>query len=156
MTRTKNTSSMVKMVIIGIAVLAGQISCTVPTKSVTDAVETFAKAFRAADIETLDQLLTDDYVNINAGGQPIDKEAWLRWMTSRGDELARGDYVIETYELEDLEIVLYGQAAVVTGMVHSSGTSYKQPFNSKIRFTNLWVHEGGRWRRAAFHDSPAK
>ncbi len=116
----------------------------------------FSEAFQSADIEALNHMLTDDYVHTNTGAQPIDKQRWLRWMATRRDAIAQGHYVIDTYEIENLEIVRYGSAAVVTGMVHTSGTSNDEPFDNRIRFTNLWVNEGGRWLRAAFHDAPAK
>ena len=153
--RIKNASIPIIVPLLSITLLAGIISCTAPTKSVAAALEAFTEAFRTADIEALDQMLTDDYVHTNTGASPIGKAAWLDWMASRREQLARGDYVMETYELEEPEIALYGTAAVVTGMVHASGTSNNQPFDNRIRVTNLWVYEHGRWRRAAFHDTPA-
>jgi hypothetical protein len=27
-------------------------------------------------------------------------------------------------------------------------------FRSRVQVTQVWIREGGRWRRAAFHDSP--
>ena len=155
MKRAKNASINIIVPLISVLILSGVISCTVPTESVAMALEDFAKAFRTADIEALDRMLTDEYVHTNAGARPIDKQSWLRWMASRREELASGDYVVETYELEDLEIVLYGSVAVVTGIVHSSGTSKNQPFDNRIRITNVWVQDAGHWRRAAFHDAPA-
>lgn len=155
--KTKMTpATLVTLVMIGSASLVGAIRDTVSKESVAVAVEAFADAFQSADIEALDQMLTDNYVHTNTGAHPIDKKGWLRWLASRRDEIVRGDYLVETYEIEGLEIVLYGSAAVVTGIVHTSGTSYDKPFDKRIRFTNLWVYQRDRWLRAAFHDAPSR
>ena len=73
---------------------------------------------------------------------------------SRRAELESGDLLISEYRIEDLRIEMYGNTAVVTGVVFSSGSRKGEKFDSQVRFTNVWVFQGGSWRRAAFHDSP--
>jgi len=153
--RLNNTLIPINIVLASIAIFAGKLSAADSTDSVAESFAAFSRAFQSADIETLDQMLTDDYVHTNTGAPPLNKKAWLRWLESRRADISSGDYVFESYEIEDLEIVLYDSAAVVTGVVHIKGINHKEPFNRRIRFTNLWISAGGVWRRAAFHDAPA-
>ncbi len=126
-----------------------------PARAVEAAVEAFGEAFAVADVEALDALLATDYVHVNGGsGSLVSRSDWLAWIASRQTDLASGGLVIETYEVQDLRIDLHGSAAVVTGVVTSNGIERGERFASRLRFTNLWVHEDGAWRRAAFHDSP--
>ena len=38
--------------------------------------------------------------------------------------------------------------------VTTAGERKGERFRSTVQVTQVWVREGGRWRRAAFHDSP--
>jgi len=119
------------------------------------AVSAFARAFVEADVSVLETYLTNDYIHVNGrSGRVLNRKQWLSWMESRRADLNNGELVLNAYRVEDLRVVLYGEAAVVTGAVHSSGDQKGVAFTSQVRFTNVWVIQGGAWRRAAFHDSP--
>ena len=118
------------------------------------AVESFGRAFAEADVPTLEAFLTDTYVHVNGRTDNVlNRDEWLSWVKTRRTELETGDLVVSEYGIEDLEVDLYGEAAVVTGVVHSKVSRNGDPFENRIRFTNVWVLEGAAWRRAAFHDS---
>jgi ketosteroid isomerase-like protein len=119
------------------------------------AVERLGQAYRAADMQTLGGLLTDDYVHTNGGsGSRLNRDQWLSWVGSQRELLDSGELRIDTYEVSDTRVELYGNVAVVTGIVRSSGVRNNEPFGVHVRFTNVWVKRDGVWRRAAFHDSP--
>ena len=124
-------------------------------QSVRDAVSAFAVAYAAADVVALEAMLTEDYVHVNGRtGNVIGREAWLEWVASRRVAIDRGGVVITWYLVDEVNVVVQTDAAVVTGVVHSRGKKGGRPFASHIRFTNTWIAEGGVWRRASFHDSP--
>ncbi len=119
------------------------------------ALETFALAFRRADIDALDTLLTDDYVHTNGGsGAVLDRRQWLDYMRSRRGDLQSGKLRVDRYESSAVTIRWYATTAVVSSEVTSEGSQNGTPFISRLRVTQVWVHTGERWRRAAFHDSP--
>jgi hypothetical protein len=124
--------------------------------AVRDAFSAFRHAFVTADLPVLRALLTDDYVHTNGrSGEVLDRQQWLGYMTARRTELDQGSLIIDTYLVDDLEVRIQGEAAdsaVVTGVAISSGRRHGAPFESRVRFTNLWVQRDGAWRRAAFHD----
>jgi ketosteroid isomerase-like protein len=120
------------------------------------AVSAFGRAFVEADVLYLRSRLTEDYVHINGrSGNVLHRPEWLGWMTSRRAELTSGELIINEYNVDGVMVHIYGETAVVTGIVKSSGIRGGEPFTSRIRFTNVWVRQGGTWLRAAFHDSPA-
>jgi tetratricopeptide (TPR) repeat protein len=123
-------------------------------QSVRDAVEAFAAAFVSADSLVLDGMLTDDYVHVNgSSGDVVDRGRWLRWVASQRKGIERGGIVIAAYRVDDLKVMLHNDAAVVTGVVLSHGKRAGKPFQTRLRFTNVWVDQEGSWRRASFHDS---
>lgn len=126
-----------------------------PEEGVRVAVQKFGQAYRKADVGTLRGLLTRDYVHTNgSSGNRINRDQWLTWVGSQKELLENGELLIETYELSDIRVRIYGNAGVVTGKVKSNGIRKGEPFSVNVRFTNVWIKEKEVWRRAAFHDSP--
>jgi ketosteroid isomerase-like protein len=118
-------------------------------------VSAFGRAFVEADVSVLETLLAQDYIHVNGrSGSVLSRDEWLKWVESRRTELNSGKLMIDSYSVGDVKVQVYGEAAVVTGVVHSSGHREGALFTSGVRFTNVWVVQGGAWRRAAFHDSP--
>jgi hypothetical protein len=123
--------------------------------AVRTAVASFGSAFVEADVPTLEALLTDTYVHVNgSSGNILNRNEWLTWVKTRQAELEAGTLVVSDYRIEDLEVELFGEAAVVTGVAISSGIRNGDSFDTRLRFSNVWIFGGGGWRRAAFHDSP--
>jgi tetratricopeptide (TPR) repeat protein len=124
-------------------------------KKVRSAVSSFGRAYQAADVVALQALLTKDYVHVNGNsGSVLNRDEWLSWVKSRREELDSGDLIIGAYEIENLSVEFYGDAAMVRSTVVSTGQRKKgKPFASRIRVTNVWVESDGAWRRAAFYDA---
>lgn len=113
----------------------------------------FAQAFAAADVAGLDTMLTADYVHTNGGSTPINKDAWLAYVRTRSVELRDGTLHLTRYEQTTQSVQWYRDLAVVSGQVESEGTRRGQAFRSRVQVTQVWIRLGGRWLRAAFHDS---
>ena len=74
-------------------------------------------------------------------------------MQSRRARLASGELEINVHAVDDLKVKIYGNTAVVTGVINTQGLQAKAPFTLRLRFTNTWVKLGEIWFRAMFHDS---
>ncbi len=121
---------------------------------VRTSVEKFGGAFLKADVSILKNLLCENYIHVNgSSGNVINKIDWLKFVESRRLLLDSGELVINSYKIQDLKVNLFGNAAIVTGIVESTGSRNGIPFISNIRFTNVWIIEDGNLRRASFHDS---
>lgn len=119
------------------------------------ALQAFSLAFRRGDAETLDTLLTADYVHINGGsGTVLDRTQWLDYVRSRRADLQSGKLRVDRYETSAVSIRWYPAAAVVSSQVTSEGTQNGVSFATRLQVTQIWIRVGERWRRAAFHDSP--
>jgi ketosteroid isomerase-like protein len=116
----------------------------------------FGNAFVKGDVAKLAAMLTERYVHSNAGGKVLGKKEWLNWVKKRSEKIRSGKIKYNSYTTEELLIEIYGSAAVVKGRNRASGLKDGKPFTLDIRFTHLWVKEAGKWKRAAFHDSPSK
>ena len=124
---------------------------------VRDAVNAFGRAYLEADVPTLKSLLTENYVHVNGrSGNVLNREDWLLWVKSRRSEIENGELVISDYRVEDVNVALDGNTAIVVGMVYLSQTRNGNSRTAKIRFSNTWLYREGEWHRAAFHDSPLR
>lgn len=123
-------------------------------EDVKNSVEEFGEAFLRADISILSDLLCENYIHVNgSSGNVINKTNWLNWIESRRTLLDKSELVVNSYIIEDVQIKLFEETAVVTGIVKSDGLRKDLPFKSHLRFTNVWIIEDGKLCRASFHDS---
>ena len=116
--------------------------------SLIKAIETFNRAFKEGDVGKLSQMITDDYQHTNGNSKAIDKEAWLNYLKPRQADIQSGKIIVDSYEMLDTKITQYGNMAIVTAKIITSNNSKE----SAYRVTNIWIVEGGEWKRAGFHD----
>ena len=122
--------------------------------SLDRAVTEFAAAFARADTAGLAALLTDDYVHTNgATASVLDKPGWLAYVAGRRAELESGRLRVDRYETSGMTVRWNPPVAVVLAQVTSEGVRDGRRFTSRVQVTQVWLRRGGRWRRAAFHDS---
>lgn len=132
------------------------LSCTQPPDDqlIKQRILEFDTAYKTGDVEKLDQMISFDYLHTNPSGNIVTRENWLNWNISRADAIKSGELVINTYETSELNIRIKNQTTVVaSGINTSSGIDKGEPFETKVRFTHLWILEDGAWKRTVFHDS---
>jgi hypothetical protein len=119
------------------------------------ALEAFSRAFRHADAAALDTLLTAEYLHTNGGsGAVLDRTRWLDYVRNRRADLRGGKLRVDRYETSAVTVRWHQSTAVVSSEIVSEGIQNGAPFASRLRVTQVWIHSGGRWQRAAFHDTP--
>jgi hypothetical protein len=97
------------------------------------------------DQAAMERLLADTFRYTNASGAVLSKAEYIE------------HYVASTHmrwteqALDEVEVVMYGQAAVLTCRVHDVGRYGDEPFDAFYRSTFTWVLDGGAWRCAAGH-----
>lgn len=62
---------------------------------------------------------------------------------------------IETSQVSDMDVHLYGGTAVVIGAYFQKGSDGGASFESRGRFTDVFVKRDGNWRVVAIHTSAA-
>ena len=70
----------------------------------------WANAYVAADADKLASILSRDYVQTNTRARVTDKEEEL-------SDLRKGTFRYEKFETTEMKVQLYGDAAVVTGVI---------------------------------------
>ncbi|HET8796849.1 MAG TPA: nuclear transport factor 2 family protein [Thermoanaerobaculia bacterium] len=90
--------------------------------------------------------LADDYLLITPSGSLRTKADVIR-------ELATSGMKMEPYESREVQIRLYGDAAVATGRMLQRFTLGGIRYANDLRYTDVWVKRKGRWQLASAHMS---
>jgi ketosteroid isomerase-like protein len=100
------------------------------------------RAISELDLAALDRLLTDELSHTHATGVTQDKAGYLAGLGGRPRQTTR----------RDLQIRVYGDTAVMTGvLVNSFPASEQAPARvSELHALQVWVRRPGGWQQAAF------
>ena len=119
-------------------------------------VEDFNNAFKLGDVETLESMITEDYVHTNSNSKSIGKAEWVNYLRKRKAALDEGTLKVENYTMDDTEVVIHDDMAIVTGKISFTSIRSGERKDNEIRITNVWVKDGQEWKRAGFHDTRIK
>jgi ketosteroid isomerase-like protein len=53
---------------------------------------------------------------------------------------------IDPYTVEEFEVRLYGDTALLSGRTHMTGRYEGKPFDSNYRYIDIYVRRGGEWK----------
>jgi len=98
-------------------------------------------AYVKGDTATLDRLLADEFAFV--GGQK--KAEYLASLKSR--PAGSVDSALST----DVQVQVYGDTAVLTGLDTITGKNKGQPFAVKWLYMDVWIKRGGRWQCVKTH-----
>ena len=119
-----------------------------PPEDVTAAEDRFFHALLQADGETLQDVLTADFLLIDVmTGSEIPAPVLVELVGSRRlrfDSVERGGSRVRTF----------GDAAVVTGETRMRGRFDEQPFAAHSRYTHVYVRATPGWRLASAQGTP--
>jgi ketosteroid isomerase-like protein len=101
-----------------------------------------------SDVTALDAIFADSYVDTDEHSHRGNKEDVLSVLKS-------GDLKLSSIKLSDMQVHVYGEAAVVIGNATQQGTFLGGPVATKIIFTDTFVKQKGKWRAVASHRSVA-
>jgi ketosteroid isomerase-like protein len=113
------------------------------TNAVAQAEHQLAHAHLQLDLAAIEQLLHADYLAIQSGGR-IETKAEI--IASIGTGTRHWD----TAEVDQLDIRLYGDTAVVVGRWRASGQHGAERFDYAARFLSIWVKLDGRWQNTGY------
>lgn len=99
------------------------------------------EALTRRDVAMLDRLMAEDYVLTTISGQVVNKTRVLAEVKSSN----------ATAEVRNTDVVVrvYGDAAVVTGLVLISGRFNNQDVSTESRYMKVYVKRKGQWRVVA-------
>ena len=100
------------------------------------------RAIVRKDRDAIAANMTADFRHISGSGDVSTKQSFV-------DDLMAPDVRIDPYTVEDFEIRLYGDVALLSGRTRMTGSDGGKPFTSHYRYIDLYVRQGGRWRVAS-------
>jgi len=112
---------------------------------VEQAQKRFDAAELAGDAETLENLLTDDFLSIGPKGFVLTKSEWI------------GRHVHFTYhalDVSEVDIRLYGDAAIVRNVQRNRATYDGNETAIAVRVSQTWVRQVDAWQLAGIQFSP--
>ena len=104
-----------------------------------------AAAWIARDRDTLERLPAPDWMVTHVTGQRMTRADVLR------DMLESAATRIESMDVDEVDVRLFGDAAVVTGRTHARGLQADAAVDVTLRFTDVFVRRSDRWQAIASH-----
>lgn len=97
------------------------------------------RAIVAKDRTAILANMADDFRQIDGGGN-------VETRTSFVDGLLAPQLQIDPYRVEDFEVRLYGDVALLSGRTRMTGRYEGRPFSSHYRYIDVYVRRGGAWK----------
>lgn len=97
------------------------------------------RAIVRKDLPSIAANMADDFRHIRSDGSVAGRETFLKDITSP-------DLSIDPYTVEDFDVRLYGDVALLCGRTRMTGRFAGEPFVSHYRYVDTYVLRDGRWR----------
>ena len=94
------------------------------------------------DTTFLERILADDYIGIGPLGFMLTKQEWLARHQS-------GDLKYEAFNLDEVKVRVYNNAAILTGRQAQNGAYRGNSFQAQFRTTLVFVRQQGQWQLAS-------
>ncbi|MGN6517991.1 MAG: nuclear transport factor 2 family protein [Dokdonella sp.] len=140
-----------------LAATAALIAAVSPATNAGDAADIAAliatdqrmqRAFVERDLDALRDIFTDDYVLVVSSGAERMKADILA-------EVAAPENHWDINESSGWVVRVHGDTAIVVATLHQKGVDHGQPFDSRVKFSDTYIRERGRWRNVHAHASRA-
>jgi hypothetical protein len=121
-----------------------------PKASASDVVKAAElQRFEAAqkvDLDLLGKLLGDDLTYTHSTGALQTKAQLL-------DDLKTGKLQFKKIEPGELQVRVFGAAALINGTAKFSVVSNGEAKDINLRFTDVWINRAGRWQMVAWQST---
>jgi ketosteroid isomerase-like protein len=105
---------------------------------ILDLGQRWVAAERDADLTTLEHIVTDDFRLVGPFGFVLDKQQWL-------DRYASGDFSTTSMSWHDVEVRVFGDAAVTIGTQTQEAAFKGTPSNGDFRVGHVFVRRDDDW-----------
>jgi ketosteroid isomerase-like protein len=94
------------------------------------------------DAAAVTNIVADTLTYIDFDGSIMNKAEYVKDVTSTAYQ---ADHLFD----EGLKVVVYGNAAVVTGVYRETGNTKGKNYVHRVRYTDTWIRRGGVWQCVA-------
>lgn len=130
-------------------IIALIVGCTnVPSASTGQATDIAAltaqadrwdKAIVAKDRPAIDANMAEDFRQIDGAGNVETKASFVQGVLSP-------ELKIDPYTVEEFDVRLYGDVALLSGRTRMTGTYGGKPFTTHYRYIDVYVRRAGQWK----------
>ena len=104
-----------------------------------DTFHMFRDALLSNDVQTMNELMVEDYIGFDPQGNPQDKDMSV-------DAYQPGCTKLDRYDVEDMTARVIGEVGIITGKGYIHGMFDGCEFGHDLRFLDLFVNRSGRWQ----------
>jgi len=101
--------------------------------------DSWDQAIIRKDLKAIANNMAEDFRHIGMSGEISDRALFLK-------EIVSPDLVINPYTVEDFDIRVYGECALLCGRTKMTGTYKGKPFQSHYRYIDTYRRVGGEWK----------
>jgi hypothetical protein len=102
----------------------------------------WARAYLKRDMAAIERIVADDWIGVAWNGDTDTKAGEL-------DEIKTGIYKVDSIDLDNLKVRVFGNAAVTTMDVREKSTYAGKDIGGHFRYTSTWVDRNGKWQVVA-------
>lgn len=104
-------------------------------------------AIVAKDRAAIEANMADDFRQIDGQGHVETKASFVEGLMSP-------DLQLDPYTVEDFEVRVYGDTALLSGHTRVTGRYRGEPFRTHYRYIDVYVRQKGVWRIVSVQISP--
>ncbi|MCE4554111.1 nuclear transport factor 2 family protein [Roseateles cellulosilyticus] len=97
------------------------------------------RAILAKDRAAIEANMADDFRQIDGRGDVETKASFV-------DGLVSPDLHLDPYTVEEFDVRVYGDTALLSGRTRMTGRYRGQPFKTHYRYIDVYVKQGGAWK----------
>ncbi|HEY9064314.1 MAG TPA: nuclear transport factor 2 family protein [Burkholderiaceae bacterium] len=116
---------------------AASVDATV--RLLTTQADAWDKAIVAKDAAAVAANVAPDFTQIDSSGAVNGRDEFIQGLLDPGLRIA-------PYTVEEFNVRVYGDTALLTGRIRMTGISDGQPFQSHFRYIDVYVKRDGLWK----------
>jgi ketosteroid isomerase-like protein len=101
------------------------------------------------DARAVASMIGDRFINTEYDGEVSNRGKFLA-------DFADPQFKPSLMAIQDVQVEMYPNTAVVTGTYHTKGVYGTKPYEHVGRFTDTWIFQDGKWLCVASHTSLLK
>jgi ketosteroid isomerase-like protein len=107
--------------------------------TLTSQADAWDKAIVRKDRRAIEENMAEDFRQIDGAGNVETKASFVT-------DIVSADLRIDPYTVEDFDVRLYGDVALLCGRTRMTGTYQGKPFTSHYRYIDIYVKRDGAWK----------
>ena len=116
-------------------------------KQILKLEDDWIQALKTKDRQLLDRIVAPEFSFIEPNGTVLSRSEYL---TDRASNSAE----IESFESSDMQVRVYGNSAVASGLAKITERRQGQRYSFSLRWKELWLKDSGKWQVVAGQATP--